>query len=131
MKTLAIILHFFVGIGALAGGLAGLLDPTAPMGIPLEVLQNGPFTDFFIPSLFLFVVLGLGNVLAGIVALKFKPLAPFASGGMGAVLILWILIQVWVMQDIAVLHIIFFAIGVVQGIVGLILLWPTVKNYLG
>jgi len=130
MKNLAIILHFFVGIGALAGGLAGLLDPTAPMGIPLEVLQNGPFTDFFIPSLFLFVVLGLGNVLAGVIALKLKPLAPFASGGMGAVLILWILIQVWVMQDIAVLHVIFFAIGVVQGIAGLVILANKYRGFL-
>ena len=66
-------LHFFVGVGAVFGGLAAVTDPIAPLGIPAETLGNGPFTDFFIPGLVLLVVLGLGNIATGVLVLRKTP----------------------------------------------------------
>ncbi|MDZ7794952.1 MAG: hypothetical protein U5P10_15045 [Spirochaetia bacterium] len=70
--TLLIIIHFFVGIGALAGGYLGMPDPTlASMDAEAsKMLKNAPFDDFFIPGLFLFIVIGLMNIAAGITAIR-------------------------------------------------------------
>jgi hypothetical protein len=35
-------LHAFVGIGAVVGGLAAIINPQAPLGMPVEQLINSP-----------------------------------------------------------------------------------------
>lgn len=92
-------LHWFVGIGALAGGLAGVVDPTgAAVGIGVEALERGPFRDYLVPGLFLMIVLGFGNLVAGALFLKRPGRAPgLTSLGLFAVLALWILVQLYVM----------------------------------
>ena len=119
MKSkLVVVLHFFVGIGAMAGGLAALANPASPMGIPTDVLKYGPFRDFLIPGIFLFVFLGIFNIVCGILGLKYKTVAPILSAGMGGILCLWIVVQCIVMMDIEALHIIFFVIGALQVYLG-------------
>ncbi|MGE5654689.1 MAG: hypothetical protein ACM3ZQ_10605, partial [Bacillota bacterium] len=50
-----------VGIGALSGGAMAIYDPSGALyGAPTEILRTGPFTNFLIPGLFLFFVLGGG-----------------------------------------------------------------------
>lgn len=58
------VMHAFVGIGALFGGCAAMLNPNGPMGISVELLENSPFDNYFIPGLILFTVIGLGNILS-------------------------------------------------------------------
>jgi len=118
MKKLGIFLHFFVGIGALAGGFGGLLHPDAPMGITPDVLHYGPFTNFFIPSLFLFLILGVGNIFLAIIAIRKKEYTALCSLFMGSVLSLWIIIQCLIMWSVAPIQAIFFVIGLVQIICG-------------
>ena len=36
------ILHAFVGIGALAGGLAAITNPEEPLGVTVDALKNSP-----------------------------------------------------------------------------------------
>ena len=60
LRLLSLILHFFVGIGAIFGGSAAILNPEAPLGMPVDVLRMGPFDNFLIPGFFLFTVLGAG-----------------------------------------------------------------------
>jgi len=122
-RIASISIHFFVGVGAFFGGLAAVINPTSPLGISPEVLKLGPFTDFFIPGLTLLVVIGLGNALTGVLALKKVSLADYMSGAMGVILIGWIVIQCYILQSIVCLHIIFFMIGCVQGALALIRLW--------
>jgi hypothetical protein len=98
----------------MAGGSAAILSPLAPMGVPVEILQNGPFTDFLIPGLFLFLFLGVFNVICGFVSLKNKKLTHFISFFMGVVLCLWIVIQCLILMDVGALHIIFFLIRALQ-----------------
>jgi hypothetical protein len=51
----------FLGLGALGGGGALILSPSGKLigGMPLAILHKTPFTDFFIPGVILFVVLGV------------------------------------------------------------------------
>ncbi|TVR62756.1 MAG: hypothetical protein EA426_01400 [Spirochaetaceae bacterium] len=116
-------LHFFVGVGAVFGGLAAVTDPVAPLGISTEALAYGPFADFLIPGLVLLIALGLGNIGTGILAIRKTRFHGIVSGIAGAMLVGWIVIQCVILQTIAALHVVFFLIGAVQGVLALILLF--------
>lgn len=121
IRTGLVVLHWFVGIGAVAGGLAGVVDPTgASVGITVEALERGPFRDFFIPGLFLLLVLGVGNLVAGALLLRRQGrTAGLTSLGLFAVLALWIIVQVYVMgvANAVWLHWLYLALGI-AGIAG-------------
>ena len=119
LRKISIALHIFIGIGALAGGFAAVSNPESPMGISPEMLKNGPFDDFLIPGLFLMVVLGLGNLIAAAFTLKQHRWWPYISGGMGDILVLWIVIQCFILFTIAGLHVIFFTLGAVQSLLAI------------
>lgn len=126
MKTirgLSIGLHFFVGLGGMAGGLGAVLNPQAPMGMSTETLRNGPFRDFLIPGLFLMGVIGLCNLIAGLIAIRKPRYYGLSSGAMALVLMAWIVIQCWILQDIVALHVIFFLFGAVQGCLAFAACW--------
>lgn len=118
-----IILHLLVGIGALAGGLAAITNPRAPMGISApEALKNSPFNDFLIPGIILFSVIGLGNLFSAlslVLKIRFKE---YISGTFACALIIWIIVQCIMLRSIVFLHVLFFMIGIVQGILVCILL---------
>jgi|SRR5665647_1308218 len=115
-------LHYFIGVGAVFGGVAAILNPEGPMGMSTEVLVNGPFKTFLIPGLFLFLFLGIGNILAGWFTRKELKLQGYISGMLATGLVFWILIQCYILQDVNILHVIYFFLGAFQGILSLILL---------
>ncbi|NLW11158.1 MAG: hypothetical protein GX028_03985 [Clostridiaceae bacterium] len=120
MRKLIIGLHLFIGIGALFGGSMAMLFPEAPMGIDISTMPNMPFASFFIPGLLLFAVMGLGNLVAAIMNWKKSWLSGYATGVTGGALVVWIIVQCFMISAIEVLHIIFFALGAVQGLLALI-----------
>lgn len=113
-----IVLHYFVGLGALFGGSAAVINPQSPMGMSVDALKNSPFSTFLIPGLFLLLVLGGGNLAGIAISRKFPVLKGYIAGFMGAVLIAWIVIQCILLQAVVFLHILFFIIGAVQGCLG-------------
>lgn len=119
LKKISTGLHFFVGIGALAGGLAAVTNPTAPLGISTDMLKTGPFKDFLIPGLFLMVILGIGNLFVGMLSIKNHKWWMYFSGGMGDTLVMWIVIQCIILWAVAALHVIFFIVGAVQSLLAL------------
>lgn len=124
IRTVLLILHLIVGIGALAGGSAAITNPVQPLGLSAEIyLKNSPFNDFLIPGIILFTVIGLGNLLAAVfikLDVKFKG---YISGFFACALIIWIVVQCIMLREINFLHVLFFSIGVVQGILASILLY--------
>lgn len=112
-------LHFFIGIGAVAGGFGGVTNPQGLMGLTTEALKIGPFDSFFVPGLFLMVVIGFGNIAAGTVILKGMEFWPYTTGTVAMILVSWIVIQCVVMQAVAALHLIFFILGTLQGVTAL------------
>lgn len=122
VSILLAIVHWFVGLGALVGGSAAVLDPVHPLGISTEVLRNGPFTDFLIPGLFLAFVLGLGNLVVGVLVYRHGRWHELTSGLWGCFLVGWIVVQCWVLWAVTALHVVYFALGVLQGLLALVLL---------
>jgi hypothetical protein len=114
-RIFAFLLHFIVGVFGLMGGYAAFSTPEGPFGIPTSVLKHGPFTDFFIPGLTLFIVIGLGHLVTGFLVARKIRHYPFTEGVMAAVTLGWIIIQCWVMEDVNGLHVAIFVIGLVQG----------------
>jgi hypothetical protein len=116
-------IHAFVGLGAMAGGSAAISNPAAPLGISSDSLKLGPFEDFLIPGLVLFIVIGIGNIAAAFIVRKKARYHGVYSGAMGATLMGWIVVQCVILQAVAALHVIFFLIGAVQGLLAFALLF--------
>ena len=108
------VIHLFVGLGAMAGGLAAILNPIDPLGAPLSLLEGSPFRSFLLIGLFLFTVLGLGNLLAALLVARFSVVGPLLSLLLGVLMMLWIVIQCVIISSVVALHIIFFVIGALQ-----------------
>lgn len=113
MNKLLMGLHLLIGFGALMGGLAAILNPQSPMGISPETL-NGFFDNFLIPGLFLFIVIGLGNLLGFYLLKKTFGFANYYSFLMGIILVLWIVIQCLILKEVVFLHVLFFGLGSIQ-----------------
>lgn len=80
LRNLLIALLLFLGIGALGGGLMLIISPSGKLlgGIPVSILNHSPFTNFLIPGIVLFVVIGLAPCLVSIALIK-KPISKFAE----------------------------------------------------
>ena len=108
------VIHLFVSLGAMAGGLAAILNPIDPLSAPLSLLYGSPFRSYLLIGLFLFAVLGLGNLLAAFLVARFPVAGPLLSLLLGVLMMLWIIIQCIIISSVVALHIIFFLIGAMQ-----------------
>lgn len=116
-------LHMYVGLGALFGGISAVLNPEKPLGISTDMLANSPFTNYLVPGLFLILVLGFGNIGSSVLSIMKIKHNGISSGSMGGILVLWIVIQCYVLQTIDVLHVVFFVIGMLQSIFACMVLY--------
>jgi hypothetical protein len=93
--TLAMGIEVFLGLGALAGGSALVLGPRGEI-IPLSLsaLKGSPFETYSMPGLILFVVLGLGPLMAAVLVWLRHPLAPIAAIGVGVALLAWLTVEI-------------------------------------
>jgi energy-converting hydrogenase Eha subunit B len=107
-KIALILIQVLVMVNAFAGGFYGLNGAKA---IPRSWLDGSPFGSFFVPSLFLFVVIGGGMLAATIIWLRKNRLAPWASLGMGALLMLWIVVQVSIIGYVSWMQPVSFVAG--------------------
>lgn len=126
-RNFLIFLLAFLGLGALAGGAMFILAPNGDLiGMPVSVLEKSPFTNFFIPGLILFLILGLSPLFL-IMALIKKYNSGFAekfncftdmhwswsfSLYIGFALIIWIQVQMQFIQMVHPLHVIYTFLGI-------------------
>jgi hypothetical protein len=141
MRFLLMFLLLFQSIGAMGGGLVLMISPSGElMGMPLSHLDHSPFTSFFIPGLFLFLVLGVIPMVTTYGLLKRPSWKLFEllnfhqdqhwswtfSFYIGIILILWIDIQVTMIRQFDLLHLIYSLLGVVIVVVSQ---FPPVRNF--
>jgi hypothetical protein len=88
--TLGILLAF-LALNAFGGGYYGM---TGAKNIPLEWLHGSPFQNYFIPSLFLFSVIGGSALVAAIAVFSQSPIARVAALFCGTIVLFWIAVQV-------------------------------------
>ena len=128
MKTLQKILTLFIGIGAVAGAVMMLIDPSGVLwgGEPLLIMLRDkmPWPDVFfknfIPSGFaLLFVNGLTQLIAACLLFKKHRLAPYAVLTCGIILMLWIVLEWWVWGFNALSNI-YFVLGLVEVVAAVI-----------
>lgn len=117
------ILHAFVGLGAIGGGMMAILNPQGPGGMPTEALKNSPFSNYLIPGIILFSVIGLGNIISAIAIYYKWRLHGYVSSVFSWALVIWIVVQCIMINTVVSLHIIFFIIGLVEAILAMIILF--------
>ena len=81
----------FGALNAFAGGYYGL---SGAAGVPIEWLAGTPFSDYTIPSLILFVVVGGSLLVATVAVFARARIARAAALAAGAILLVWIAVQV-------------------------------------
>ena len=113
-RIIMMLTHLLVGIGASFGGYACIADPLCPVGAPISLLEGSVFTSYFLPGLFLFGILGHGNLLCAIFVWKYQILGLLSSMLLGFFLATWIVIQCIIIKDVVALHSIFFGVGLFQ-----------------
>ncbi len=123
IRVSLIVLQGFVGIGALAGGMAAITNPNNPMGVTVEALENSPFSNFLIPGIILFAIIGVGNIVSAIaLGLDFR-YQGYVSSIFSWALVIWIVVQCIMLNEIVPLHIIFFIIGLVEAVLSATILF--------
>ncbi len=103
-KRVLVFWTLFIGIGALAGALAMLIDPTGKimgMDAMLPYFHKLPFADvlfnnFTFSGIALLIVNGITNLTAAVLLLKNKKIGVVLGGVFGVTLMLWICIQFYI-----------------------------------
>lgn len=116
-------LHLFVGIGAIAGGLAAIINPETPLGAPTAALKNSPFSNYLIPGIILFAIIGLGNIISAVILKLRLKVKAYSSNVVGWALVIWIVVQCIMLQAVVFIHVLFFLIGFLQGGLALVILF--------
>ena len=115
----------FIGIGAVAGGLGMIVDPSGKamhMDAMLPFFQVLPFADvlfqdFLFSGFALLVVNGLTNLTAAVLLFRKKKIGVILGGIFGVTLMLWICIQFY-MFPLNFMSSIYFVFGLCQAITG-------------
>ena len=117
-------LHVFVGVGAMVGGLAAIINPQSPFGgISVEVLKDSPFSNFLIPGIILFTIIGLGNVISALMFHFNTRYQGYISSVFSIALVIWIIVQCIMLNAIVFLHILFLIIGLFEAILSMMILF--------
>ena len=71
-RNIHLLLLAFLGLSAIGGGGALIISPSGKLlgGLPLSILERSPFSDFLVPGIILFVVLGIIPSLLVLTLLK-------------------------------------------------------------
>jgi hypothetical protein len=80
----------FGAVNALGGGYYGLSGAT---GVPTEWLNGSPFSDYFVPSLILLVVVGGSFIVAAMAVFTGLRIARLAALAAGIVVLGWLAVQ--------------------------------------
>ena len=115
----------FIGIGAVAGGLSMILDPSGKllhMDGMLPYFQKLPFADVLFQDLLfsgfaLLIVNELTNLTAAVLLLRKKRLGVILGGIFGITLMLWICFQFY-MFPLNFMSTAYFLFGLCQAITG-------------
>jgi len=120
-------MHGILGLGAIVGGVILIMDPSGSMvNLPESLLEHSPFASFLFPGIILLLVLGVMPIMIAISLIRYvhwglgerlnlysdRYWAWTFSLYTGFALIIWIMVQVYWIQDVSLIHLVYFAWGV-------------------
>ena len=119
-----------LGLGALAGGLALVSAPDGSvMHMDVALLAGSPFADYTIPGLILGGLFGIGSFIVAGMGLAHLRIAPFLAFGIGCAQMIWISVELAIIQELSFLHPTFFGIGLVIAASAARWGWPTFQAW--
>jgi hypothetical protein len=122
-RVVAWTLTALLAFGALSAVVGAVLAIAANgAGVPLEYLRNSPFSSFFIPGLILGVVVGGTQLAAAIALLGKQGIALLLSAVAGFGMLIWIFVELALMQQFSWLQAAYFILGVLELVLVLALL---------
>ncbi len=125
-------LQVFIGLGAVGGGIMLISDPSGGgIGIPVELLEGSPFSDYLIPGLVLLTVNGLGSIIGSIMTFRRHRFCRLTAAVLGIFLMAWITIQVMIFNSIHWVHATYFTLGLVELILGILIRKDLNKKFQG
>lgn len=117
-----------LGLGALAGGIALVVKPDGSvMQLPLSYLDASPFADYFIPGLILGGLFGIGSLVVAAMGLLRLRVAPFLAFAIGCGQMIWIAVQLTIIDEVSFLHPTMFGVGLVIAIASVFWAWPMLR----
>jgi hypothetical protein len=117
---IAVVAELITAFGALPVGWSLLTDPSgAGIGLRSDWIANSIFGTYFVPGLYLFFMNGVGMLLvAGLTVVRHWS-APWLTGILGSGLIVWIVVQLFVMPETSWLQWFFLTSGLVLSVISL------------
>lgn len=101
-----------VGVTAIAGGVTLVVRPDGGLlQLPRTVLAHTPFSSFLIPGLILLLVVGVGNLIAGLLVAIDQPRGNRAAALAGAALVGWIVTQMFLLRTVEGLQVAYLLAG--------------------
>jgi hypothetical protein len=127
---IAVALLIWLGIGALAGGVALIAGPDGSiMHMPLSWLAGSPFPDFLVPGLILGGLFGVGSFAVAGLGLRGRRAAPFLAFALGCAQMIWIVVELAIIRGISVLHPLYFLTGLGIAAAAALWGWPTFQGW--
>lgn len=123
LSTFTAVLLTLIGIGAVVVGFGLMTEPSGEgIGLPLSILKDSPFEDFFIPGVALFLVNGCGSLIGAFLAFRNHRFTGYATLVLGIGMIIWITAQViWIGWQ-SWLQPTFIAVGFIELALGFLLI---------
>lgn len=119
--TLLIILLVFLSLSGLFGILF-LIDPSGELvGMPLSHLDKLPINNYFLPGLYLSIVYGIGSLIIAYGILRRFSWAPVAGLLLGLILIGWVIGQIILWGEPAMLQYLYLTVGAAIFLLSLII----------
>lgn len=120
---------FFQALSGLGGGAFLIANPTGEtIKMPLSFLRDSPFTDYLIPGIILFTVLGIFPLIVTAGLWQRKYWGWVGSLLLGVALLIWIFVEIGMIgyQSEPPLQLIYGTLGIVILFLALL---PSTKNY--
>jgi len=109
------LIQFLVGLGAVVCGAMLIAVPSGTLlQMSPERLQETPFSDFLVPGIILFLVIGVGQVAGSVLSMRKHRFAGYFGAAMGIGLMIWIFVQVNMIGGRHILQYAYFLAGAVE-----------------
>jgi hypothetical protein len=116
------VIQIFVGLGAVVCGALLIIVPSgAILQMPPDMLKDAPFHDFLTPGIILFLVNGVGQLVAGILSIRMHRYAGYVGAAFGMGLMIWIFVQVNMIGGRGILQYSYFGLGLLETVLSFLI----------
>lgn len=115
------IIQLVAGFSGVIGGRELIADPSGSgLDMPVHWLADTPFSDYLIPGIVLFVLVGLASLIGATITFYKQRHAGLIAVGLGAVLMVWIIVQILMVGYRSYLQPLYFSFGALEFVFGFV-----------